>query len=129
MLRLQDKLGLVEEVLKLHQYTVTSFRAQNGPTDPRTLEATKRASFRASFRLCMTIRHSRLLICHSLESPAHQQACIIPDILRFSAELNKDNVAATASGGGDQAAAASIRVTGLQAIALGHSAQQLICAF
>ncbi|MCX6855238.1 MAG: hypothetical protein NTV80_10060, partial [Verrucomicrobia bacterium] len=41
VLRLQEKLGLVDEALKLHEYTVTSFKAQNGPTDPSTLEAAK----------------------------------------------------------------------------------------
>lgn len=39
VLRLQEKLGLVDEALKLHEYTITSFKAQNGPTDPSTLDA------------------------------------------------------------------------------------------
>lgn len=39
VLRLQEKLGLVDEALKLHEYTITSFKAQNGPVDPITLKA------------------------------------------------------------------------------------------
>jgi serine/threonine protein kinase len=39
LLRLQEKLGLVEETLQQHAYTLTSFKSQNGPTDPSTLDA------------------------------------------------------------------------------------------
>ena len=39
LLRLHKQAGLTEETLKMLHYTVTSFKAQNGPTDPGTLEA------------------------------------------------------------------------------------------
>jgi tetratricopeptide (TPR) repeat protein len=37
--RNDQQAGLTDETLKLHRYTAASFKAQNGPTDPRTLEA------------------------------------------------------------------------------------------
>ncbi|MEQ1751241.1 MAG: serine/threonine-protein kinase [Prosthecobacter sp.] len=41
LLRLHKQAGLTEETLKMLHYTVTSFKAQNGTTDPGTLEATE----------------------------------------------------------------------------------------
>lgn len=42
LLRLYQQTGLTDEILGMLRYTVTSFKAQNGSTDPLTLEATER---------------------------------------------------------------------------------------
>jgi hypothetical protein len=39
LLRLKEKLGLVEEALQVHRDTVNMWKAHHGPTDPSTLES------------------------------------------------------------------------------------------
>ncbi len=80
LLRLHKQAGLTEETLKMLSYTVTSFKAQNGPTDPGTLgavealiealiEAGKKEE--ASTTAQESIRHIEALKTPSSETQAH----------------------------------------------------------
>ena len=84
---------------------------------------------RAGLAVVLELVHRHTAAFRALQTPGHESPRVIPDVLRFGAELDEDHIFTATASGGDETATCCHGVAGFHAVALRHGTEQHVGIF